>query len=443
MLSIACLPMSGQSVHDLNAPFGMAVCTSLDSGAEEFRITGGGEKDYPLSGTDASKVKVLKSGGKDMYKEILDAVTNHSIIIFDGSAGDFLLSKAVPLKNLTDKTLLGINGARLCTEWSVTPEMKRRLDDAGVPSMSGSAGTGGYLSNGVYVSEEQEQHTRQILLDMSGNEDYRQSGVLRMADCRNIIVRNLKFVGPGSIDVGGTDLLQMTGSKHIWVDHCDFTDGMDGNFDITMQSDFVTVSWCTFSYTERSYSHSFTNLVCSAEDSPADEGKLNITFANNLWGKGCSARMPMARYGTIHLLNNYYNCPGNTSPCIHARNKAAMLIEGNHFTKDVRKCFQAQNARAYESRGNITVNPDSKYNLTTKGTVAMPYPYVPMSASTVPEEVSAHAGATLFRNPTGIESVSASGTMSTDTFNLAGQPAGNNPAGVRINKGRKMIKKAK
>lgn len=434
LLFIACLSSYGQSVHDLNAPFGMAVCSSLDSGAEEFRVTGGGVKDYPFSGIDAGMVKTLTSTGKDMYAEVLDAVTNHSIIVFDGSAGDFLLSKAVPLKGLADKTLLGINGARLCTKWFVTPEAKKRLDDAGVPSMSGNAGTGGYLSNGVYVAEEQEQHTRQILIDMYGNENHRQAGVFRMSECRNIIVRNLRFVGPGSIDVGGTDLLQMTSSEHIWVDHCDFTDGMDGNFDITMQSDFVTVSWCTFSYTERSYFHSFTNLVCSAEESPADEGKLNITFANNLWGKGCMARMPMARYGTLHLLNNYYNCPGNSSPCINARNKVAMLVEGNHFAEGVRKCFQAQNARAHECRGNIAVNPDSKYNLTTNGTVRMPYSYVPMDASAVPEEVGSNAGATLFRNPTGITHAYASENLSTDTFNLAGQPTGKHSAGVKIKK---------
>lgn len=180
--------------------------------------------------------------------------------------------------------------------------------------------------------------------------------------------------------------------------------------------------------------------MCSAEESPADEGKLNITFANNMWGKGCMARMPMARYGTLHLLNNYYNCPGNSSPCINARNKVAMLIEGNHFAKDVRKCFQAQNARAHECRGNIAVNPDSKYNLTTNGTVTMPYAYTPMDASAVPEEITVHAGATLFRNITGITNASAQSNISTDTFNLAGQPIPKSGNGVKIKKGRKTVK---
>lgn len=438
---MVCMPLFGQSVHDRNEPFGMAVRTSLDSGTEEFRVTGGGAKDYPVTGVDASKVKILKSTGKDMYNEIRSALIGYGVIVFDGSAGDFILSKAVPMSSLSNKTLLGINGARLCTEWYITDEVKQRLDEVGVLSMSGSAGTGGYLSNGVYVSEKQELYTRQTLIDMFGNEDYRKAGVFQMSKCSNIIVRNLKFVGPGSVDVGGTDLLQMTGSKNIWVDHCDFTDGIDGNFDITLQSDFVTVSWCTFSYTERSYSHSYSNLVCSAEDSPADAGLLNITFACNVWGEGCLARMPMVRYGTLHIVNNYYNCPGNSSPCINARNKSTMLIENNYFANNVRRCFSESNATAYESRGNITINPYSQYVLSTKGSVSIPYQYTPFAASDVPEEVSTYAGATLFREVTGIGHVSVDNKQSSETFNVAGQPVEQNFSGVTISKGRKTLRR--
>lgn len=435
-----CTPSYGQSAHDRNEPFGMALCTSLEPGSETFDVTGGGVKDWPCTGIDASRVKILQSSGKDMRAEILDAVTRYSVVVFDGAAGDFILSKAVPMSRLSGKTLLGINGARLCTQWYVTDAVRKRLDDAGVLSMSGAAGTGGYLSNGVYVSEEQEQHTRQELIDMFGNENHRQAGVFQMSKCSNIIVRNLKFVGPGSVDVGGTDLLQMTGSRNIWVDHCEFTDGLDGNFDITMQSDFVTVSWCTFSYTERSYSHSFTNLVCSAEESPDDEGKLNITFANNVWGAGCSARMPMVRYGTLHIVNNYYNCQGNSSPCIHARNKSTLLIEGNFFAKGVSKCFSASNATAYVSRENIVESPGTNCRLATKGEVAMPYDYTPFDASLVPEEVGTHAGATLFGNATAITSIPVSGRVTSRAFNLAGQPVGDYASGITVSNGRKTVK---
>ena len=85
--------------------------------------------------------------------------------------------------------------------------------------------------------------------------------------------------------------MSFRGTKNCWVDHCEFVDGMDGNFDITQKSDFNTVSWCTFSYSARSYMHQNTNLV-GGSDSEAT-GYLNTTFAFNHWGDGCLARMPM------------------------------------------------------------------------------------------------------------------------------------------------------
>ena len=146
---------------------------------------------------------------------------------------------------------------------SDTYEMKAALDKANVKSLSSSSGTGGTLSNGQNVDEKREQMTRQTLIDLTGdtNESYRNAGIFKISGGSNIIIRNLKFVGPGPCDVGGQDLITCTGTTHLWVDHCEFTDGQDGNFDITQSADFVTVSWCTFAYTERA-SGLFMALVC-------------------------------------------------------------------------------------------------------------------------------------------------------------------------------------
>ena len=122
--------------------------------------------------------------------------------------------------------------------------MKAALDKANVKSLSSSSGTGGTLSNGKTVDEKREQVTRQTLIDLTGdsNESYRNAGIFKISGGSNIIIRNLKFVGPGPCDVGGEDLIDCTGTTHLWVDHCEFTDGQDGNFDITNSADFVTVS---------------------------------------------------------------------------------------------------------------------------------------------------------------------------------------------------------
>lgn len=135
------------SPYDLNAPFGWAVCTSLTSG-DDYTLTGGG------NGTSI----ILKSDGGDMRTSIDNAIKNYDVIVLDGSAGDFMVSSSLSLKNINNKTIVGINNARLCTQFHVTDEIKADLDSVGVKNMSGSSG-GGTLVNGSYVKEEGEYFT--------------------------------------------------------------------------------------------------------------------------------------------------------------------------------------------------------------------------------------------------------------------------------------------
>lgn len=374
------------SSYDQNAPFGWVNCTSLTSG-DDYTVTGGGD------GTQIT----LKSTGEDMKTTIADAIKNNDVIIFDGSQGDFIVSSYINMKGLKGKTLVGINGARLCTEFYVTQEIKNLLDEHKVPSMSTTSG-GGKLQNGTSVSEEAEYMTRYLIIEHTGDtsENYRKAGIFYIDGCSNIILRNLQFVGPGSIDVGGYDLVScINKTTHLWVDHCDFTDGIDGNFDITNESDFVTVSWCTFSYTDRSYMHQNTNLVGSSDSKTADENKLNVTYAYNIWGAKCRARMPMARFGTIHMLNNYFNCAGNASACINPRKNSEFLIEGNYFAKGVTKIFSQTSAKAYVwTDTNFTTE---KFTPSSKGSVEMPYQYSVIEATQIPALLTAEngSGATL------------------------------------------------
>jgi pectate lyase len=74
------------------------------------------------------------------------------------------------------------------------------------------------------------------------------SGIMYVKRCKNIIIRNLIFEGPGAYDVDGWDNVTLDASTNVWVDHCEFRDGVDGNFDIKAASDFITVSYCKFTY---------------------------------------------------------------------------------------------------------------------------------------------------------------------------------------------------
>lgn len=211
-----------------------------------------------------------------------------------------------------------------------------------------------------------------------------------------MIIRNLLFAGPGSIDVGGSDLLSfVNGTKNCWVDHCEFTDGMDGNFDITGMSDFNTVSWCTFSYTDRSYMHQNTNLIGSNDREPT--GFLNTTFAFNWWGTGCKQRMPMIRVGKIHMLNNYFSSTTATN-CINPRTNSEVLIEGNYFEKGVKRYYGQNDALAVTWADSNHAEESNKSGKPTSigDIVTVLYNYTTVPSADVPKVVKENAGATLF-----------------------------------------------
>ena len=396
----------GANDYDLNKPFGFCTVSSRTDASSTYNITGGGIYDYAQLKSFNGTSTILKSNGQDMKSTIQNAIKQYDVIIFDGSEGDFIVSENIGFER-GNKTLLGINNARLCTQWHMTDEIKTALNQAGVPSMSTSGG-GGTLPNGTKVSEEAEYNTRRIIIELTGDnsEKYRKSGIFSL-NKENVIIRNITFVGPGSVDVGGYDLISATGAKHCWVDHCAFQDGMDGNFDITNSSDFITVSWCTFSYTDRSYMHQNTNLIGSS-DSEAT-GYLNTTFVFNWWGTGCNQRMPMARVGKIHMLNNYYTCTNNSS-AINPRKNSEFLVEGNYFNTGVKKVYSQSGATAVTWKDDNYIAESSVSKPSSLGSaVTVPYEYTVAPYSDVPTTVKENAGATLqFKDATGISGTKAS-----------------------------------
>ena len=429
--------------YDQNKPFGFCTCSSRTDAGSIYDCTGGGCYTYPVPSDFTGKVVVLKSNGQDMKGTIESTIKNsqNKVIVFDGSDGDFIVSSNVGITS-SNKTLLGINNACIRTKWQMTDEIKAALDAAGVPSMSTSGG-GGTLPNGQSVTEQAEYNTRKIIMELTGdnNESYRKSGILSLSGCKNIIIRNITFVGPGSVDVGGNDLISCTnGAKNIWVDHCAFMDGMDGNFDITQKSDFTTVSWCSFSYTDRSYMHQNTNLIGSSDSETT--GYLNTTFAFNWWGTGCKQRMPMARVGKIHMLNNYFTSK-TASNCINPRKNSEFLIEGNYFEKGVKKVYSQDKATAVTWKNdNVIVESVSK-PASFGTTVTVPYDYTVATANDVPTVVQEHAGATLAFSvdPSGITPIVSATESAPKVYNLKGQCVDSHYKGIVIVNGKKILVK--
>lgn len=203
------------------------------------------------------------------------------------------------------------------------------------------------------------------------------TGILTLDGCHNIIIRNVTFMGPGAFDRDNKDNLDIRRTDHVWVDHCDFQDGMDGNFDIAKGSDLITVSWCRFRYLikpwpvlkedkneDHTMDHRFSNLIGSSDkDSLNDEGKLRITFADCWWDEGCRNRMPMARYGLIHVYNCLYSS-SVASTCLNVRFRSNVYAENCAFT--------TKNAQKKAWKGIAPDKNNNTYNLTLKGCLGVP-----------------------------------------------------------------------
>lgn len=222
----------------------------------------------------------------------------------------------------------------------------------------------------------------------------------------NIIVRNIVIQGPGSNADQAWDNLTIEGeSKNIWIDHCEFWDGQDGNADVVKGSDNVTFSWCIFGYKKKS-SHNLSNLIGSSDNEPVSEGKLNVTYMFNWW-KAANQRKPRCRYGNVHVVNNLLTGDASITNGTDVLGVAAgymcrVRTERNVFINENNPIYTgvANGTGVNEVIDNIFTNCSGN----TKGTgtsFTPPYEYTSfmLKASEVEAAVKANAGATL-KSPT-------------------------------------------
>ena len=191
-----------------NKPFGWATCSDLQG--TPYQLTGGYYAKRP-------KTTVLYASGGDDRQALSHAIQNFDVVILDGSKDHFTISKTLDLKDVKNKSILGRNGARLCTQWYLTDELRQALIDADITKYS-STGGGGTLPNGQKIDEDRAYYTRLTLIEATGDvsESYRGSGIFKIRGAaENIIVRNLVLQGPGSVDVDGDDLVSNNGGNHV------------------------------------------------------------------------------------------------------------------------------------------------------------------------------------------------------------------------------------
>ena len=168
----------------------------------------------------------------------------------------------------------------------------------------------------------------------SNKQDASTSGILYFSGANNFIMRNMTFKGPGAYDCDGNDHLCLDKCTNVWIDHCDFQDGVDGNFDCKNASDNICVSWCRFHYLKPpkaggsggSNDHRYTNLWGSSDSATGDRGKLKTTFVCCWWDEGCVERMPRVRFGQVHLVNCLWSS-SKASYCVGLGQEAMCYVE--------------------------------------------------------------------------------------------------------------------
>ncbi len=234
-------------------------------------------------------------------------------------------------------------------------------------------------------------------------------GGFRIHNSNNIIISNLNIEGtwPNS---GPDDCLEIKGSHHLWLNHLNIWNSTDGNVDITLGSDYITVSWCKMWYTPDAddevapeQDHRLSCLVGSGagDHDDTDMGKLRITYHHNWFAERLDQRMPRVMYGRVHVYNNFYSCENN-SYCIGADSYASVLIENNYF-KNVSNPHDFSYSPGFPA--SITARGNEYDNTTGTKTTGQHhvdssvepfettvYDYLLHDAKDIPEIVEAYAG---------------------------------------------------
>jgi pectate lyase len=244
-------------------------------------------------------------------------------------------------------------------------------------------------------------------------------GSIQIYNVSNVVVRNLQMIDaydpfPKMEANDGLnaewDGVVIQGSKYVWIDHCTLGDTYDqldyvtvsddkgnkstskwqtydGLCDIksissTVLGDFITVSWCKF------YNHDKTMLLGSSDSNTYEVNHQTITLHHN-WYDDCASRLPMVRFATIHIFNNYYSNIG--SYAIGARKQSRVYSEANYFEQNDKSVGNDKDGTLYDV-GSYNI----KTSLVDSATAWEPVNYYAYSADTAADaktRVSASAGA--------------------------------------------------
>ncbi|KAL1205083.1 putative pectate lyase 4 [Cardamine amara subsp. amara] len=132
------------------------------------------------------------------------------------------------------------------------------------------------------------------------------------------------------------DGIRVSGSSHVWIDHCHFSRCHDGLLDVILGSTAVTITNNFFTQHKKA-------MLLGHDDKYVADKKMKVTIAFNVFGPGLTERMPRVRHGYAHVANNRYDkwglyaIGGSADPIIFS--------EGNYYVAPDRRDHKQVTAR--------------------------------------------------------------------------------------------------
>ncbi|KAH7102745.1 pectate lyase B [Auriculariales sp. MPI-PUGE-AT-0066] len=202
----------------------------------------------------------------------------------------------------------------------------------------------------------------------------------------NVIIRNLKV----SKVVGG-DGVQVQWSSNVWIDHVDVSsdrdhglDYYDGAIDLTHQT-----QCCCHQSTHSTYSQHMKCVLIGADDSNTEDKLATITLANNYYNN-IQTRSPMARFGTFHIYNTYFN---DLDDSISTYMGAQMLVENNVWENSVNTVKTSKtDTRGYAVVRNNDYGSAKQPNMTAGTFTTAPYSTTLLSLTSIKSSAQSNAG---------------------------------------------------
>ncbi|KAL2462890.1 putative pectate lyase 3 [Forsythia ovata] len=154
------------------------------------------------------------------------------------------------------------------------------------------------------------------------------------------------------------DGISIFGGTNIWIDHISMSNCEDGLIDAIEASTAITISNCHFT-------HHNEVMLFGASDGYSGDSIMQITLCFNHFGQGLEQRMPRARWGFVHVLNNDYThwlmyaIGGSQHPTILSQGNR-FIGPPNAFAKEVTKREYAPESVwknwVWKSEGDVMMN---------------------------------------------------------------------------------------